>query len=162
MSAPAPSNKPRVVKDYDKVDEAVLEQIKLQYPLGFRNHLVTFRNAQGDTVSALPFETDDRYYLIRMTVKQAVRFIEEDDDYDDDGNLKPKVKRAYSAKHDDDDDDDDVVGGEFDLETAGELGFGEGDEELDEDYGDGEDDGEGGPGSTVSLDGVDVVDPSSL
>ena len=157
MPAPAPSSKPRVVKDYDKLDEAVVEQIKLAYPLGFRNHLVTFKNAQGDTVSALPFDTDDRYYLVRMTVKQAVRIIEEDDDYDDDGNLKPKVRRAYSAKHDDDDEDDgdnDELDG---LEDTASLGF-----DDDEDFGDDEDDDrQGGPGSTVSLDGVDVVDPST-
>ena len=155
MPAPAPSSKPRVVKDYEKLDEAVVEQIKLAYPLGFRNHLVTFKNAQGDTVSALPFETDERYYLVRMTVKQAVRIIEEDDDYDDDGNLKPKVKRAYAAKHDDDEEDD----GDDDLAGIdGDLSF-----DDDEEFGDGDDDdeGNGGPGSTVSLDGVDVVDPST-
>ena len=159
MPAPAPSSKPRVVKDYDKLDEAVVEQIKLAYPLGFRNHLVTFKNAQGDTVSALPFETDDRYFLVRMTVKQAVRIIEEDDDYDDDGNLKPKVKRAYAAKHDDEEDGDEEDDGLGDLEDAGVLGF----DDDGDDYGDDDaDDGGGGPGSTVSLDGVDVVDPNSL
>ena len=148
---PTPS-KPRVVKDYDKLDEPVLEQIKLAYPHGFLNHLVTFKNAQGDTVSALPFETDERYFLVRMTTKQAIRHIEEDDDYDEDGNLKPKVRRSYAAKHEDDDEEDDS-----DDEFADELGEGLGFDDDDE-YG-GEDDGE--EGGTVSLDGVDVVDPST-
>ena len=158
MPTPAPSSKPRVVKDYDKLDEAVLEQIKLAYPHGFRHHLVDFKNAQGDTVSALPFETDDRYYLVRMTVKQAVRLIEEDDDYDDDGNLRPKVKRAYAAKHDDDDDDDDDSGDDdaFADELSGGLGF-----DDDGEYGGDEEEGEGA-GGTVSLDGIDVVDPGSV
>ena len=141
------SSKPRVVKDYDKLDESVLEQIKLAYPHGFKLNLINFKNAQGDTVSALPFETDDRYYLVRMTVKQAARFIEEDDDYDDDGRLKPKVRRSYEAKYDDDDDLGD------DLE---DLGF-----DDDEEFGGEDDDEEGQGGGTVSLDGVDVVDPST-
>lgn len=154
------NTKPRVVKDYDKLDEAVLEQIKLAYPHGFRNHLVDFKNAQGDTVSALPFETDERYYLVRMTVKQATRLIAEDDDYDDDGNLRPKVRRSYAAKHDEDEglDDDDDTDDDFAEELdGGGLGFADDDE-----YGDGSDDeDEGQEGGTVPLDGVDVVDPST-
>lgn len=153
------TSKPRVVKDYDKLDEAVLEQIKLAYPHGFRNHLIEFKNAQRDTVSALPFETDDRYYLVRMTVKQAIRHVAEDDDYDDDGNLRPKVRRSYAAKHDDDeaiDDEDGEDDDDFADELSGGLGF-----EDDDEYGDDEgDEGEGG--GTVPLDGVDVVDPSSV
>ncbi len=144
------TSKPRVVKDYEKLDPAVLEQIKLSYPMGFRRHLIDFKNAQGDTVSALPFETDDRYYLVRMTVKQAVRFIEEDDDYDEDGNLKPKVRKAYTAKHEDGDDDDDLG-----FDDDDDLGFGE-DDELGGD-------GDGMGGDTVPLDDdMDVVDPNSL
>ncbi len=142
------TSKPRVVKDYEKLDPAVLEQIKLAYPMGFRRHLVEFKNAQGDIVSALPFETDDRYYLVRMTIKQAVRFIEEDEDYDEDGNLKPKVRKAYTAKHEGDEDDD------LGFDDDEDLGFGE--DELG-----GDEDGLGG--DTVSLDDdMDVVDPSSL
>lgn len=112
---PQPSSKPRVVKDYEKLDPEVLEQIKLEYPRGFKRNLVTFKNAKGDTVSALPFETEDRYYLVRMTVKEAAAIIEDDDDYDDDGNLKSRVKLAYAAKHEDDEDDGDDVGLDFDL-----------------------------------------------
>ena len=144
------SSKPRVVKDYEKLDPEVLEQIKLAYPMGFRKHLITFRNAQGDMVSALPFETDDRYYLVRMTVVQAVKFIEDDDDYDEDGNLKPKVRKAYTAKHESGDDDDDFGLGLSDDD----LGF-----DDDDDLG-GDDDSLGG--GTVDIDDVDVVDPSSL
>ena len=149
------STKPRVVKDYEKLDPGVLEQIKLAYPMGFRKHLITFRNAQGDMVSALPFETDDRYYLVRMTIVQAVKFIEDDDDYDEDGNLKPKVRKAYTAKHDGSGDDEDFG-----------LGLGDGDDDLgfddDDDLGGGEDDEDPIAGGTVDIDDVDVVDPSTL
>ncbi|MDB4539909.1 hypothetical protein N9231_05755, partial [Saprospiraceae bacterium] len=68
-------NKPKIVKDFEKVEESILEQIKLKYPYGFEKYLVTFKNAKGAFVSALPFETDDRYYLIRMTKTEAREII---------------------------------------------------------------------------------------
>ena len=80
-------SKPRVIKDYDKLDEAILEQIKQHYPFGFENHLIIFKNATGALVSALPFETEDRYYLVRMTKAEAQEIIEEDDDYNEEGEL---------------------------------------------------------------------------
>jgi len=94
------SDKPRVIKDYEKVDETIIEQIKLAYPYGFEKHLMKFKNAAGQFVSALPFETEDRYYLIRMTKAEAVEIIEDDDDYDDDGNLKDDVKEDFEDKYD--------------------------------------------------------------
>ena len=147
---PQPSSKPRVVKDYEKLDPEVLEQIKLEYPRGFRRNLVTFKNAKGDTVSALPFETEDRYYLVRMTVKEAAAIIADDEDYDDDGNLKARVKRAYTAKHDDDDDEDED---DLDFDLGDELN-------LDGEEDDFDDDDE--PKGNVNIDDIDVVDPSSL
>jgi hypothetical protein len=99
-------SKPRVVKDYDKIDESVKQQIKLHYPEGFEQHLVKFQNKEGKTVSALPFETEEVYYLIRMTILEAQEIIEEDDDYDDDGFLKEEVKEEYEEKFDDMDEDE--------------------------------------------------------
>jgi len=94
------NNKPRVVKDYDKLTTELLEQIKLFYPYGFEDKLITFKNATGKFVSALPFETDDNYYLIRMTKVEAMEIIEEDDDYDEDGNLKEDVIEEYEERYD--------------------------------------------------------------
>lgn len=97
------TGKPRVVKDYGKLSEEVLAQIKLKYPHGFHENLVTFKNKDGDTVSALPFEADDAYYLVRMTKVQAMAFIEDDDDYDDDGNLMDDAKESLEEFIDDED-----------------------------------------------------------
>ena len=41
------ANKPRVVKDYEKLDEAIKEQIKLAYPFGFTTSLIKFKNREG-------------------------------------------------------------------------------------------------------------------
>ena len=108
------NTKPRIVKDYDKLDVVIQEQIKLTYPLGFHESLITFKNAEGRFVSALPFETEDRYYLVRMTRAEAMDIVEDDDDYNDDGELKKAVKATYLEKYelddDDDEDDDEFLG----------------------------------------------------
>lgn len=106
------SNKPRVIKDFDKLEESIQQQIKLEYPEGFDESLIYFTNKEGKRVSALPFETDEKYYLVRMTIEEAQQMIEDDDDYDDDGNLREEIKEEYEEKHleqgeDDDDEEDD-------------------------------------------------------
>lgn len=95
------STKPRVVKDYDKLDSEIQEQIKLMYPFGFAKYLIQYKNAEGKFVSALPFETDDRYYLVRMTLNEARQIIEDDEDYDESGELKESVKEEYEEKYGD-------------------------------------------------------------
>ncbi len=96
-------SKPKVIKDYDKLTEDVIEQIKLVFPMGFSKHLVTFTNKEGQKRKGLPFETEDYYYLIRMSEAKAVAIIEDDDDYDEDGNLKQGAKSKYEDKHEDED-----------------------------------------------------------
>lgn len=93
--------KPRVIKDFEKLEPGLQEQIKLSYHQGFSQHLITFTNKEGKLVSALPFETEDKYYLVRMTVTQAVAIVEDDDDFDDDGILKGEVRDEYSDRHPD-------------------------------------------------------------
>lgn len=96
------NSKPRVIKDYDKLSEELLEQIKLVYPKGFRRHLVDFVGADGKKRKGLPFETEEKYYLVRMTVDEAIYVIAEDDDYDEHGKLKAKVQAKLEDKYDDD------------------------------------------------------------
>ncbi len=91
-------NKPRIIKDYDKLDKRIQEQIKLAYPEGFSQYLITFLNKDGKYVSALPFETEDYYYLVRMTEDEADMIISTDDDYED-GILKEEVREMFEDKY---------------------------------------------------------------
>jgi hypothetical protein len=93
--------KPRVIKDYEKLDMAVQEQIKLAYPYGFAKSLIFFTDKEGIKVSALPFETDDKYYLVRMTKLEAQQIIMDDEDYNEMGQLKEAVKFDYEDKYSD-------------------------------------------------------------
>lgn len=95
------SSKPRIIKDYEKLSSEIQEQIKLAYPFGFSRNLVTYKDRENKIVSALPFETDDFYYLVRMTDKQAKDIIKDDTDYDDDGILKTSVRDGYMDKYSD-------------------------------------------------------------
>ncbi len=93
------SSKPRVVKDYAKLPKEITEQIKLEYPHGFDRKLIMFKNAKKKLVSALPYEAEDFYYLIRMTKEQARQIILKDDAYDTDGHLLEKAKAKLLKKY---------------------------------------------------------------
>ncbi len=93
------AQKLRVIQDYEKLSPEIQEQIKLVYPYGYSQHLIRFTNAKGEYVSALPFETFEKIYMVRMTSEKATRLIEEDDDYDVDGNLRDEVKEQYEDDH---------------------------------------------------------------
>ncbi len=99
--------KKRIVKDYDQLPESVLNDLKIKYPNGFSEHLIRFTNAQGKKVSALPFETEEIYYLVRMTEEEAIQIIEDDDDYDEFGNLSDEFSGSESIERSDDEDEDD-------------------------------------------------------
>nr|WKN34902.1 hypothetical protein K4G66_21235 [Tunicatimonas sp. TK19036] len=106
-------DKKRIVKDYDALPDEIIERVKVEYPYGFEDNLITFTNREGKKVSALPFETEEIYYLIRMTVMEARQIIEEDEDYDDDGTLRSDFSGGDEFASDEDveesdsDDDDD-------------------------------------------------------
>ena len=94
-------SKPRVLKDYDQLSDKVEEQIKLVYPKGFSEHLVTYVTKEGENKKALPFETEDYYYLIRMSAVLAEKIVEDDDDFNEFGELKSSVAEDYKEKYED-------------------------------------------------------------
>ncbi|MEY3194489.1 MAG: hypothetical protein RIQ78_586 [Bacteroidota bacterium] len=111
--------KKRVVKDYSALTEDIVRLVKNEYPSGYAEHLVTYNDKEGKKVSALPFETDDTYYLIRMTILEAKRIVKEDDDFDDDGHLKEEIGEVevddeFDGAGEDDDEISDGISDEDD------------------------------------------------
>jgi DNA-directed RNA polymerase subunit delta len=105
--------KRRIVKDYEALPEEIVRLVKMKYPTGYATSLVTYTDKEGKKVSALPFETDEAYYLIRMTVLDAKRIVKEDEDFDEDGVLRGdfadvEVGDEFDGEGEDDDEGDGV------------------------------------------------------
>ncbi|MCK5171283.1 MAG: hypothetical protein KAQ75_15505 [Bacteroidales bacterium] len=104
--------KKRIVIDYEKLPEETINRIKLEYPEGYEDNLITFTNAEGRYISALPFETEDIYYLIRMTEGEARKIIKNDDDFGDDGKLRRDF--AEEMQSDEEEEKDEYLDDNFD------------------------------------------------
>ena len=94
-------SKQRVFTTFEKLSEEIKERIKLEYPFGFSENLISFYDKDGMRVSALRFETEEKIYLVKRSVATAERIVEEDNDYDSDGNLKQDVQDDYYEKYQD-------------------------------------------------------------
>ncbi len=84
--------KKRIIKDYDQMPQDILVRLKEQFPYGYQEHLLRFNNAKGELISAIPFETDDIFYLVRLNVDGGYSIIDEDDfenDLDDLSEAEP-------------------------------------------------------------------------
>ncbi|MCK6694027.1 MAG: hypothetical protein L6Q97_18240 [Thermoanaerobaculia bacterium] len=100
--------KKRVIKDYDALPEEIIRAVKMRYPTGYAAFLVSYTDKEGKKVSALPFEAEDAYYLIRMTVQEAKRLVKEDEDYDEEGVLREdfadiEVENEFDGQGEEDD-----------------------------------------------------------
>lgn len=93
-------NKPKVITAFEKLSSDIQEQIKLENPEGFSENLIKFTNRDGERISALRFETEDKIYLVKMSKFVAEQLIEDDDDYDEDGILTDDAREEYEEKYD--------------------------------------------------------------
>jgi len=102
------NKKIRVIKDYEKLDKSLKKKIKTAHPNGFSDDLVFFTNKEGKLVSALPFETEDKYYLVRMTTQEEVDMINNDDEDNDSIAISDESPEGLPDSDVDIDDDTDV------------------------------------------------------
>jgi len=97
---PTPKNsspKRRVIVDYKNVTADILGLFADRYPYGYDDaDIVKFQNAQGATVRAVPIETTDTKYLVKVSVE---------------------MDRKIEAFMDDDEDDDLAMGDEDSIDT---------------------------------------------
>ncbi len=76
-------SKPKLVKDWDKMPKDIVAAIKAEYPNGFSHKLINYTTPKGEKVLALPYDTDDIAYLVRVTVMESKNVFKDDDDDDD-------------------------------------------------------------------------------
>ena len=141
-------SKPRVIKDFDKLDKEIQEHIAQLYPNGFAEHLITYTDPKtGLERFALPYETEDRYYMVRMDEYMDAQVdsghaIDDfgKDDSDDlidlgiDNMEKPSEIKIEEDDEEEDDEDDDIVNkNDFDDEDDEDEITDEIDDEEDDD-----------------------------
>ncbi|MAX78612.1 MAG: hypothetical protein CL843_00350 [Crocinitomicaceae bacterium] len=96
--------KKRSIIDFKNITEEILEAINKKYPYGWDDRIIKFKNASGETVSAIPIETEDANYLVKVGKHLDAKmeaYLEDDDDEDDDYE-----KDDFGTSSDDFDDDD--------------------------------------------------------
>lgn len=77
-------SRPKLVKDWDKMPKEIVAAIKAEYPNGFSHKLINYTTPKGEKVLALPYDTEDIAYLVRVTVMESKNVFKGDDDDDDD------------------------------------------------------------------------------
>lgn len=98
----ATAPKKRVVASFRNLPQELQEAIKLKYPLGFAETMMRIDKPNGDFFYAVPFETEEIAYLVKIDVKIDDRSEEDEekDYYDED------IKGADELQDDGESDDD--------------------------------------------------------
>lgn len=107
----APSAKKRLVTSFNNLALELQEAVKAAYPLGYTDYMMRIDKPNGDFFFAVPFETEEISYLVKIDVKiDDVSGDDDDKDYYDDD-----LKGADELASDDSDDEptDDSV--DFDM-----------------------------------------------
>lgn len=107
----APSAKKRLVASLTNLAPELQEAVKAAYPLGYTDYMMRIDKPNGDFFFAVPFETEEISYLVKIDVKiDDISGDEDDKDYYDDD-----LKGADELANDDSDDEptDDSV--DFDM-----------------------------------------------
>ena len=85
----------RVIVDYSKLTSDILDMLVDKFPNGYGyKDIITFKNAQGETVRAVEVSTEDTMYLVKISLKleETMEDYDADEDnfddvYDSDGDL---------------------------------------------------------------------------
>ncbi len=97
----APNAKKRLVVSFKNMTPELQEEVKAAYPLGYSDYMIRIEKPNGDFFFAVPFETEEISYLVKIDVKiDDMSGEEEDKDYYDDD-----LKGADELANDDSDED---------------------------------------------------------
>ncbi|HAJ81068.1 MAG: hypothetical protein CMP12_07730 [Zunongwangia sp.] len=96
----------RVIVDFKKLTPEILSLLVEKYPDGYDDdHIISFKNAKGETIDAVEVRTEDAIYLVKVSTRlenTMANFDEED--YDDDDFNEPIVD--IPEKDNDEEEDD--------------------------------------------------------
>ncbi len=101
--------KKRIIKSYEKLSTELQDQLREQYPYGFSNKLIRLNNSKNETFFAVPLETDDTIYMVKVQIEKIKKhndsddefhFSVGDDDFDNTSNQENETE-SYSDNYDD-------------------------------------------------------------
>lgn len=97
----------RVIVDFKKLTPEILGLLVEKYPDGYDDdHIISFKNAKGETVDAVEVRTDEAIYLVKVSTRLENTMANfDEDDYDDEDFTEPIVE--IPEKSDDKSEDDD-------------------------------------------------------
>ena len=107
----APSAKKRLVTSFNNLAPELQEAVKAAYPLGYTDYMMRIDKPNGDFFFAVPFETEEISYLVKIDVKiDDMSGEEEDKDYYDDD-----LKGADELANDDSEEEPSDENSDFDI-----------------------------------------------
>ena len=107
----APNAKKRLVVSFKNMTPELQEEVKAAYPLGYSDYMIRIEKPNGEFFFAVPFETEEISYLVKIDVKiDDMSGEEEDKDYYDDD-----LKGADELANDDSDDEPADDSSDFDM-----------------------------------------------
>jgi hypothetical protein len=86
-------DKKRIVTSLDKLSPEIKKLISEKYPFGWSNNVVRINKPSGDFFYAIPLETSDVSYMIKVPVK-----------VDSKADLEKEEEKAYQGHSNDSDD----------------------------------------------------------
>ncbi len=103
--------KKHIVTSYHNLSAELQDAVKEKYPLGFTESMMRVDKPNGDFFYAVPFDTDEVAYLVKIDVKIDDNAQEEDekDFYDDDIKGADDIQGNDEDSSDSSDDGDDDV-----------------------------------------------------
>jgi len=75
----------RVIVDYKKLTDNILNLLVVKYPDGYNDSdIIVFKNASNETVEAVEVKTDDTIYLVKVSVNLEQSMVDHMDEDEDD------------------------------------------------------------------------------
>ncbi len=101
------TEKKRLVVSFKNLPEELKEELNAQYPNGYGENLIKVNKSATEFFYAVPFETEDTKYLVKIDVKVDLNHEdeEEEDSYSDESMI-PEAPEGMDEDDDDDFDDD--------------------------------------------------------
>lgn len=101
--------KKRIIKSYEKLTPDLQELLKQQYPYGFSNKLIRLNNARNETFFAVPLDTADATYMVKVQIEKIKKHEDSGDEFhfnvgdeDFDNNTNNEESENYNDDNYDD------------------------------------------------------------